>query len=57
MTMGQTGMGMGRMAEMMRMPPNSITMKGAPGTAVRVEVRQAAQRRSRAHRVFAGETR
>jgi hypothetical protein len=31
MTMGQTGMGMGRMAEMMPMPPNSIPMKGAVG--------------------------
>ena len=31
MTMGQTGMGMGRMAEMMPMPANSIAMKGAVG--------------------------
>jgi hypothetical protein len=31
MTMGQTGMGMGRMADMMPMPPNSIPMKGAVG--------------------------
>jgi hypothetical protein len=31
MTMGQTGMGMGRMSEMMPMPPNSIAMKGAIG--------------------------
>jgi len=31
MTMGQTGMGMGRMAEMMPMPANSIPMKGALG--------------------------
>ena len=31
MTMGHTGMHMGRMAEMMPMPPNSIPMKGAVG--------------------------
>lgn len=31
MTMGQTGMGMGRMAEIMPMPPNSIPMKSALG--------------------------
>jgi hypothetical protein len=31
MTMGQTGMGMGRMAEMMPMPANSIPMKGTVG--------------------------
>ena len=31
MTMGQTGMDMGRMAEIMPMPANSIAMKGAPG--------------------------
>jgi FtsP/CotA-like multicopper oxidase with cupredoxin domain len=31
MTMGQTGMDMGRMAEVMPMPPNSIPMKGAVG--------------------------
>jgi hypothetical protein len=31
MTMGQTGMGMGRMAEVMPMPANSIPMKGALG--------------------------
>jgi len=31
MTMGQSGMDMGRMAEVMPMPPNSIPMKGAVG--------------------------
>jgi hypothetical protein len=31
MTMGHTGMDMGRMAEIMPMPPNSISMKGAEG--------------------------
>ncbi|HEY5864636.1 MAG TPA: multicopper oxidase domain-containing protein [Candidatus Tectomicrobia bacterium] len=31
MTMGHTGMDMGRMAEVMPMPPNSIPMKGAVG--------------------------
>jgi hypothetical protein len=31
MTMGQTGMDMGKMAEVMPMPPNSIPMKGAVG--------------------------
>jgi hypothetical protein len=31
MTMGHTGMDMGRMAEIMPMPPNSIPMKGAVG--------------------------
>jgi hypothetical protein len=31
MTMGHTGMGMGRMAEVMPMPANSIPMKGAMG--------------------------
>ncbi len=31
MTMGQTGMGMGRMAEIMPLPPNSISMKSAVG--------------------------
>jgi len=31
MTMGHTGMAMGRMAEMMPMPANSIAMKGAVG--------------------------
>lgn len=31
MTMGQGGMDMGRMAELMPMPRNSISMKGAPG--------------------------
>jgi hypothetical protein len=31
MTMGHTGMDMGRMAEIMPMPPNSIPMKGAMG--------------------------
>jgi hypothetical protein len=31
MTMGHTGMDMGRMAEVMPMPPNSIPMKGAMG--------------------------
>jgi hypothetical protein len=31
MTMGQTGMDMGNMAEMMPMPANSIPMKGAVG--------------------------
>jgi hypothetical protein len=31
MTMGQTGMDTGRMAEVMPMPPNSIPMKGAVG--------------------------
>ncbi len=31
MTMGQTGMDMGRMAEIMPMPANSIPMKGATG--------------------------
>jgi manganese oxidase len=31
MTMGHTGMDMGRMAEVMPMPPNSIPMKGATG--------------------------
>jgi manganese oxidase len=31
MTMGQTGMDMGKMAEMMPMPANSIPMKGAVG--------------------------
>jgi hypothetical protein len=31
MTMGQTGMDMGRMVEVMPMPPNSIAMKGAEG--------------------------
>ena len=29
--MGHTGMDMGRMAEVMPMPPNSIPMKGAVG--------------------------
>jgi len=31
MTMGQTGMDMGRMAEVMPYPKNTISMKGAPG--------------------------
>jgi FtsP/CotA-like multicopper oxidase with cupredoxin domain len=31
MTMGHTGMDMGRMAEIMPYPPNTIAMKGAPG--------------------------
>jgi manganese oxidase len=31
MTMGHTGMDMGRMAEVMPYPPNTIAMKGAPG--------------------------
>ena len=31
MTMGQTGMDMGRMAEVMPYPKNTIAMKGAPG--------------------------
>jgi len=31
MTMGHTGMDMGRMAEMMPMPRNTISMKGAAG--------------------------
>jgi len=29
--MGHTGMDMGRMAEVMPYPPNTISMKGAPG--------------------------
>jgi hypothetical protein len=31
MTMGNTGMDMGRMAEVMPYPRNTISMKGAPG--------------------------
>jgi len=31
MTMGNTGMDMGKMAEVMPYPPNTIAMKGAPG--------------------------